>query len=286
MKLLLLCSLFGLICCGLGNAAAQTRSATFRTSDGVTLHYLDAGNTNAPAVLLIPGWTMGADIFEPQLNGLSDRFRVVSLDLRSQGDSEKTPDGNTLERHSKDIAELLEHLQLTRVVLLGWSNGVPDVLSFVEQNGTSKLSGIVLVDGLVNVSDMQTSMAGMLKNFQADRAKFTDGFVRSMYSSKQTEQYIAHVKDESLKTPTNTAVVEMFNILSRGDFTAILAKIDKPVLYICENYLAAQAKLVQARLPNARIEIFPKAGHALFVDEPDRFNTIVAEFITQSRLNQ
>ncbi len=252
---------------------------------------LTRATKTAPAILLIPGWTMAADIFEPQLSGLSDRFRVISLDLRSHGDSEKPPDGNTLERHSKDIAELLERLQLNRAVLLGWSNGVPDVLSFIDQNGTSKLSGVVLVDGLVNIGDMQASMAGMLKNFQADRAKFTDGFVRSMYSTKQTEQYIAHVKQQSLKTPTNTAVVEMFNILSRGDFTPILAKIDKPLLYVCENYLAPQAKLVQTKLPNARVEIFPRAGHALFVDEPDKFNALIAGFITsvqneKSRANQ
>ena len=71
-----------------------------------------------------------------------------------------------------------------------------------------------MVDGLVNASGMQPSMAGMLKSFQADRTKFTDGFVRSMYTSKQTEAYIAHVKEQSLKTPTNTAVVEIYNVQS------------------------------------------------------------------------
>jgi non-heme chloroperoxidase len=175
--------------------------------------------------------------------------------------------------------QLLQHLQLTRAVLVGWSNGVPDVLSFVEQNGTSKLSGAALVDGLLKVGDMQTSMAGMLKSFQADRIKFSDGFVRSMYSNPQTEEYIAHVKDESL-TPTNTAVVEIFNVVSRGDFTPILAKLDKPVMYVCDQYLAAQGKILQAQLPKARVEIFPKAGHALFVDEADKFNALLAEFVT------
>ena len=175
---------------------------------------------------------------------------------------------------------MLEHLQLKSAVLLGWSNGVPDVLTFIEQNGTSKVSGIVLVDGLVNASGMQTSMGGMLKNFQSDRAKFTDGFVRSMYSNTPTEEYIAHVKEQSLKTPTNTAVVEIFNVLNRGDFTSILPKIDKPVLYVCEQYLVPQAKLVQDQLPKARVEVFAKAGHALFVDEAEKFNSLLAEFAT------
>ena len=69
---------------GSANAAVQAKSATFRTSDGVTLHYFDAGGTHTPAIVLIPGWTMAGDIFEPQLIGLSERFRVISLDPRSQ----------------------------------------------------------------------------------------------------------------------------------------------------------------------------------------------------------
>jgi non-heme chloroperoxidase len=272
------------LCCILivsscANAEVTAKSASFRTSDGVSLHYLDAGA--GPAIVLVPGWTMPADIFEPQINGLSKRFRVIALDPRSQGDSEKTAEGNTLERHAQDIKELLEHLQLQNVVLLGWSNGVPDVLTFVEQNGAKNLRGVVLVDGFLNVSDpqMQKAMNGMLGMFQADRAKFTDRFVRSMYASKQTEEYILHVKEESLKTPTNTAVVEMFNVLSKGDFTPILAKMDKPVLYICEPQLESQGKVLQDSLPKARVEVFKTAGHALFVDDAEHFNKVLAEYV-------
>jgi pimeloyl-ACP methyl ester carboxylesterase len=91
-------------------AAAKTGSATFRTSDGVTLHYLDAGSGRA--IVLVPGWTMAADIFQPQIDGLAPRFRIVAVDPRSQGDSGKTSDGNHLERHAQDIHELIEHLRL------------------------------------------------------------------------------------------------------------------------------------------------------------------------------
>ena len=272
------------LCCILivsscANAVVRARSATFRTSDGASLHFFDAGT--GAAIVLIPGWTMAADIFEPQINELSTQFRVIALDPRSQGDSEKTADGNTLERHAQDIQELLDHLELHSVVLLGWSNGVPDVLTYVEQKGTANLRGVVLVDGFLKLSDpqMQKAMTGMLKMFQADRPKFTDRFVRSMYTSKQTEEYILHVKEESLKTPTNTAVVEVFNILSRGDFTPILAKVDKPVLYICEPQLESQGTLLQASLPKARVEVFKNAGHALFVDDAEHFNKVLGEFV-------
>jgi non-heme chloroperoxidase len=261
------------------NAAVNAKSETFKTSDGVTIHYFDAGS--GPAIVFIPGWTMAADIFEPQINGLSQKFRVISLDPRSQGDSEKVPDGNYLERHAQDVKELIDHLQLPSVVLLGWSNGVPDTLTFVDHYGTSNLRGVVLVDGLIDLSgpQWQKGMAGMLQVVQADRSKFTDGFVRSMYNTKQTEDYIQHVKDQSLKTPTNTAVTEIFNVVAKADFTPILAKLDKPVIYICESRLSPQGDILKSKIPAARVEVFPNAGHALFVDEPEHFNKVLTDFV-------
>jgi non-heme chloroperoxidase len=245
------------------------------------LHYLEAGPAQAAAIVFIPGWTMSAEIFEPQLNELSKRFHVIALDPRSQGDSEKTSEGNYLERHAHDINDLLQHLKLTNAVLLGWSNGVPDVLTFVEQNGTSSLRGVILVDGFLNPGNpaLEKMIVGMLEAFQTDRAKFTDGFIRSMYATKQSEEYLQHIKEASLKTPTNTAVVEMFNVVSHGDFTPILAKLDKPVLYVCQPQLESQSKLLQAAVPSARVEIFKNAGHALFVDDPDHFNKVVSDFL-------
>jgi len=259
--------------------AVQAKTATFRTSDGVSLHYFDAGS--GAAIILIPGWTMPADIFEPQINGLSKRFRTIALDVRSQGDSEKTPEGNTLERHAQDIQELINHLHVHDVVLLGWSNGVPDVLTFIEQHGTANLRGVVLVDEFLNLTDprLQQALHNMLKRFQADRVRFTDRFVRSMYTSKLPEAYIRHVEQQSLKTPTNTAVAEMFNVLNNGDFTPALAKLDKPVLYLCEPQLEWQGKALQAVMPKARVEVFKNAGHALFVDDSEHFNQVLAGFV-------
>ncbi len=136
-RLMLLCCVF--VVSSSANSSAQAKSATFRTSDGVSLHYFDAGV--GAAIVLVPGWTMPADIFEPQIDGLSKRFRVIALDPRSQGDSEKTPEGNYLERHAQDIKEFIEHLGVQDVLLLGWSNGVPDVLTFVDQNGAANARG-------------------------------------------------------------------------------------------------------------------------------------------------
>lgn len=66
--------------------AQPIQSRFFTTSDGVRLHYLEAGT--GPALIFVPGWTMPAEIWEAQLRDLSREFRVIALDPRSQGASE------------------------------------------------------------------------------------------------------------------------------------------------------------------------------------------------------
>jgi non-heme chloroperoxidase len=51
------------------------------------------------------------------------------------------------------------------------------------------------------------------------------------------------------------------------------------VLYVAAPEVAAQAQMVRERRPDARVEVFGSAGHALFVDEPERFNRLLGEFL-------
>jgi pimeloyl-ACP methyl ester carboxylesterase len=67
--------------------------------------------------------------------------------------------------------------------------------------------------------------------------------------------------------------------MSKGDFTPILAKMDKPVFYVCETQLESQGKILQGILPKVRVEIFKNAGHTLFVDDAEHFNKVLSEFV-------
>jgi len=100
---------------GLGTSAllaqenpVELRSGFVTTSDGIELHYLEAGN--GPAILFVPGWTGVGEFWEPQLNHFARSHHVVALDPRSQGDSEKAADGNYTERRAQDIKEIIDRL--------------------------------------------------------------------------------------------------------------------------------------------------------------------------------
>jgi len=262
-------------------AGSDIKGGFFKTSDGVKLHYLEAGS--GPPIFFEPGWSMPAWIWDPQFKFFAEHFRVVALDPRSQGDSEKPTEGNSCERRAEDIKELIEHLKLDHVVLVGWSLGVPELLTYAEQSGGTHIRAYVLVDGFAwDKQDPQfiTSMVGMYKQVQTNRREFTEKFVRGMYKKPQPEEYIQRVVAASLKMPSDSAVAASVSFISRADWRPALAKIDRPVLVMCQAQLKPMAAdLVVSAIPSARVELFEDAGHALFVDDAERFNALLGSFI-------
>src|SRR5689334_9917088 len=112
-------------------ATPITLSGTITTSDGVRIHYIELGKGDP--IVLIPGWTLPADIWSPVMDRLYEHYRVIAVEPRSQGDSDKPADGNYPERRARDYKELVDALKLQRPLFVGWSMAVPELLSYVDQ---------------------------------------------------------------------------------------------------------------------------------------------------------
>jgi microsomal epoxide hydrolase len=246
----------------------------------VRLHYVEAGS--GPGILFVPGWTMPAEIWEHQLRHFAARYRVAAMDPRAQGESDKVTEGHYAERRALDIKEVVEHLRLAPAVLVGWSMAVPEALSYVGQFGTSTLSALVLVDGVLGgelrLEELQRRWERM-KSMQENRTAYAKEFVQWMYKKPQPEEYLARITAASLKTPTNTAVTLQFSTLMFRDYRKVLSNLDRPVLYASTAALQSNGEEMKRLLPTARVEVFENCGHALFVDDAERFNTLVEEFL-------
>ena len=258
------------------SANPEAKSGYFTTSDGVRLHYLEAGS--GPPIVFVPGWMNPAWIWEPQIRHFSKKYRVVALDPRSQGESEQVTEGHYPERRSQDIKELMEHLQLPPAVLVGFSMGVPEVLTYVSQFGTEKLRGVVLVDQPISQFLDIEQFVWFVKMLNTDRRKMFDQFLPIAFKQPQPEEYIEKVRAAALKIPANTAIALLAGYMGR-DWRSVLEKLDKPVLYTITKSLESQGEMLKTRLPSARVELFPESGHVIFADETDRFNAILEDFV-------
>ena len=105
-----------------------------------------------------------------------------------------------------------------------------------------------------------------------------------MYVQPQSQEYIDRVTEMSLKTPTSAAATLMVAsaVGPDTDMRQYFGKIDKPLLYVGVLAKKPQTDVLKAAVPSARIELLDGAGHALFVDQAQRFNALLEQLITNS----
>jgi len=265
----------------LPSVIAQTaKSGSFKTSDGVVIHYLEVGSGRP--IVFIPGWTMPAWIWQKQIDEFSKTYHVIAVDLRSQGESDKPPYGHLPETRARDYKELLDQLGLKKPVLIGWSMACGELVKYAEQFGTDNIAGLVLVDGYLTdkPSDLFVPISGWMNQLQQDRRKQADGFVRSMFKKPQPEDYLKRVIDASVEVPADTAVILIYNMIAEKDFSTGLARINRPVLFTYQPESQSSADYLKSKLGDrVRLERFEGDGHALFIDDPQKFNQVLEAFL-------
>ena len=270
--------------------AAAPTDGTVETKDA-TLHYLTAGKADdkAPALVLIPGWSTDAAIWSEQFEHFSSAMRVVAIDPRSQGGSSKTADGNTPEQRARDYEAVFAKLGLKRIILVGWSQGAQDVAAYVGQFGTGRLSGAVLVDSaiskgasaLADSPDFPARLLGNIDLYAKHKRDYLDGMMHFIFQHRMSDERMEGFIDTALKTPTANGIAMLVADMLGADRTATLSKFDKPTLVIAaaKSFELAQQQAEIALLPNARFAAIDDAGHGVFVDQPQKFDQLLGDFI-------
>jgi non-heme chloroperoxidase len=261
-----------------GHAPVQSRF--FVTSDGVRLHYLEAGSRRAETIVLVPGWTMPAWIWGPQISAFSHEYHVVAFDPRGQGDSEIAFSGYEPIRRGRDIGELIAALDTDPVLLVAWSLGVLDALAYIRNQGDGQIAGFVLVDNSVGEEPAPSPPpAPRHRGPRLTHDEYMRRFVRSMFRKPQSEDYLEMLIDATLRTPQYASAALLSYPVPRSYWRDSLYSTAKPVLYAVRPALAAQAQNLERDRPGTEIAVFADAGHALFVDDASRFNALVQDFV-------
>lgn len=264
----------------LSPAASWARDAQFTTSDGVRLHIIEQGDRARHTIVFVPGWTMPAWIFQPQLDAFATRYHVVALDPRGQGESEIASSGYDHLRRGRDIAELVAALGNQPVLLVGWSLGVLDSLGYIAQYGDERVAGLVLIDNSIgeNPPPVAAHHAARRGPVLPREAKMRQ-FVRGMFARSPGEAYLERLTEDALRTPPEVAAALSSYPAPRSYWRDTVYSVVQPILYVVRPRFAAQAANLAAKDPIAETAEFATAGHALFVDEPARFNALLADFI-------
>jgi non-heme chloroperoxidase len=109
----------------------------------IDLYYEDVGS--GQPVVLIHGYPLNGHSWERQTKALLDAgYRVIAYDRRGWGQSSKPTAGHDYDTYAADLKELLEQLELTDIVLAGFSMGTGEVTRYLGAHGSERVEKAVL----------------------------------------------------------------------------------------------------------------------------------------------
>ena len=258
---------------------------------GERLWYEERG-TGTP-VVFIHGWCMSSVVWRLQLEGLSDAFRVIIIDLPGHGASPAPVGGFHVKGCAAEVAGLCESLDLQDALLVGWSLG-----SLIALEAAlllrERLSGLVLTSGTPRFMQgdgyayglSRVEVEGMARKVQRSLRRALDGFSSRMFAPGELDDPpLAEMVQELLSSvpmPATAVAIQALNALVETDLRDRLALIDLPTLImngdsdvIC---LPQASALLAERIPSARQMVFAGCGHAPFLTQSRRFNACLEEF--------
>ncbi len=258
---------------------------------GTRLHLVEAGDPRGPSILFLHGCSQSWLTWDRQMRSeLARRYRLVAMDLRGHGSSERPRDGyDDSQMWAADVHAAIRELELDRPILCGWSYGPLVILDYIRHYGEKLIGGIHLV-GAVTKLGSEAAAAVLSAEFLAILpglfSRDVDEAVRALASllhlcfvrePEASDRYT--MLGFGVSVPPFVRQALLTRVVDNDD---LLPTIVKPVL-ITHGALDAvvrQEVVAQHRawLPHAQVDIMPDAGHAPFWDDAARFNRRLGAF--------
>jgi non-heme chloroperoxidase len=263
--------------------APSGRVKTATLPSGLTLPYVEQGDGTGLPVFLLHGYTDSWWSWAPVLPNLPETIHAYAPSQRGHGDADRPAQGYGPHDFAADAAAFLDALGIGSAVVVGTSMG-----SIVAQRFAidypERTKGLVLVAA---ATTWRTPAALELWDIVATLEDPIDpGFVREFQESTLAQPvppaFIDTVVAESLKVPARVWQAALREGHLEANLAAELGAIQAPTLIVSGDRDAIHPRSEQAALaaaiPDARLVVYPDAGHALHWEEPARFAADLVAF--------
>lgn len=266
-------------------------------ADKVHLHINDRGG-NGQAVVLIHGWPLSAQAWEPQLSALEAAgYRVVAYDRRGFGRSDKPEAGYGFDTLADDLQRVMDQCGLQDVTLVGFSMGGGEVARYVARHGQSRLRSVVfaaavppyLMKTADNPEGPLTPEKAQQKKLalEQDRNGYFDAFTTNFFSANGVLQVTESQRGEAVaicRQSAQHAALACMDSFSTTDFREDLKRLTVPTLVIhgdADAIVPIEGSGLRTHLavPHSQLVRVAGAPHGLNVSHAKAFNDALLSFL-------
>jgi non-heme chloroperoxidase len=258
---------------------------------GTQIHLVETGNPRGRSILFIHGFSQCRLAWGRQLNSdLAADYRLVAMDMRGHGLSDKPRDGYTDSRlWADDLNAAIQALRLDHPLLCGWSYGPLVILDYIRHYGEEGIGGVNFV-GAVTKLGSEEAASVLTPEFLSLVPGFFATDVEESVRSLESLLHLCFAREPSaeelyLMLGYNVSVPPYVRqaLFSRSfDNDDLLPQVRKPVLIThgAEDRVVKPAAVDRhkAGLAHAQIEVMAGAGHAPFWDDAAAFNRRLRAF--------
>lgn len=256
------------------------------TVNGITLAYQDLGS-GSPLVL-INGFASTMDMWNPPvLAALAKDFRIIIFDHRGTGFSSASDDPFSITLFADDTVALMDALGISRAHILGLSMGASVAQELVMAH-PERVDRLILVAGTCGGSEA-VQMAPEVWETLSDKSGTGLDLANRMFSVLFTNDWLAahdpwqYCPDVRETTSEESAARQAEAFYTWPGSYDRLPQIRLPTLVLAGTddvvIPPANAVTLAERIPGARLEQFPGAGHGLMYQCPAEFAKVVREFL-------
>ena len=252
--------------------------------DGAKVHYTNYGKGET-ALFFVHGWACDETVWQEQAPVLAEKMRVITVDLPGHGQSDKPHVPYTMDLYARAIDAVLRDANVSSVVLVGHSNGVPVIRQFYR-HFPKKVRALLIVEGglrpFVDAAGMEKFIGPLRGDNYAEAAgKFIDGMTQPIKDAKLRDR----IKALMLRTPQYVAISEFEGTADPALWKP--DKIDVPVLMILAKqpvWTAEYEQFARSLAPNLDYQVWENVSHFVMTEKPREFNAALLAFLEKNQL--
>jgi 3-oxoadipate enol-lactonase len=251
------------------------------------ISYNEAGETNSSVLIFIHGFPFDKNMWDGQLNALSNKFRCIAFDLPGYGQSEMVEELSI--EYYADVLDAFMHLmQIDSATICGLSMGGYISLRAIVKY-PERFSRLILCDTqcIADTDEGRKKRFNTIEAIEKDGLEpFAEGFIKNLFTEKNLQanaDFVQNIKSTILSSKPESVTATLKALAERIETCSNLGDIKIPALILCgvddKITPVKQSQFMNEHIQGSKLVILNEAAHLSNLEQADLFNKSILDFM-------